>query len=115
MAVFKEEYFKSTEKMADAVMEYAAQFIAQDYLEEYKKADEDTAGDFVPVLFDAEMEPILKKAAARSGGYRLKALKRVMRWCAVVWVLLTGVCFIVVMAAPSMREALWQAAGQLWH
>lgn len=94
MAIFQEEYFNTTEKMGASVMEYAAQFIAQDFLEEYRDAQEQKEGSYVPVAFDQEMDSVLKKgdaAVKRRGG---RNLRTVLKGVALAWVGVTGLFFV---------------------
>lgn len=96
MAIFHEEYFNTTEKMGDSVMEYAAQFIAQDFLEEYRSAQGQKNGAYVPVSFDQEMDPILKKGAAAVKRRSGKNLRTVLKGIAWAWIGVTSLFFIAV-------------------
>lgn len=53
--MFDEEYRKTSQKMADVVLEYAAQFIAEDYLEEYRRAKKRPHMNFVPKELDDKL------------------------------------------------------------
>lgn len=94
MAIFQEEYFNTTQKMGASVMEYAAQFIAQDFLEEYREAQEQKDGAYVPVTFDQEMDAVLKKGDAamkRQGGRSIFTVLKGIGWA---WVGVTGLFFL---------------------
>ena len=74
---FDEEHHKTTEKMADLVMEYVSRFIAQDHLDAYERARDDAREEFVPTAFD---DKIYKKTARQIKGKK-GDLFRLFRIC----------------------------------
>lgn len=55
MATFDEESRKTAQKLSDVVMEYTAQFIAEDYLDEYSRAQRRKHALHVPRELDDKM------------------------------------------------------------
>lgn len=105
--MFDEEYNRTTQKMADTAMEYAAQFVARSYLDEYKKAADDVRGAFVPAQFDEKMYKRISKEARKASSPLLQKLKTGCR-IAISFVFLLCLAFtIFIFAAEPLREAVF--------
>ena len=107
MRAFEDEYNQTTKKMADTVMEYAAQFVARGYLDEYKKAAEDPHGEFVPGKFDEMIyKKISKEMKWYSGRYPRLIKRTVLGVLTAVFICCLGLT-IFAFATESIREAVF--------
>ncbi len=80
MKTFDEEYKKTSQKMADIVLEYAAQFIAEDYLEEYRRAKKRPRTVSVPRELDDRLYQKIDKLEKQEGYQRkFRHFKRTVR------------------------------------
>lgn len=61
MAMFDEESRQTAQKLADVALEYTAQFIAEDYLEEYSRAQRRRKTFPIPRQLDDRMFQIIDK------------------------------------------------------
>lgn len=104
--MFDNEHNRTTQKMADTVMEYASQFVARGYLDEYDKAQKDTAGAYLSGEFDDNMYRLILKEVKWQSGRIWRITSKLVRL--IVAVLLTFcVAFTAfVLLSPVMREAL---------
>ncbi|WP_324824522.1 hypothetical protein [Sinanaerobacter sp. ZZT-01] len=80
MKTFDEEYKKTSQKMSDVVLEYAAQFIAEDYLEEYRRAKRRPRAVFIPRELDDRLYQKIDKLEKREIYQRkFRLLKQTIR------------------------------------
>lgn len=61
MATFDEESRRTTQKLSDVALEYAAQFIAEEYLEEYGKSHRKRRPLIVPKSVDDRLYEVIDK------------------------------------------------------
>lgn len=109
MMNFDEEYNRTTQKMADTVMEYASQFVARGYLDDYEKAASDVAGAYLSKEFDDEMyKLILKEVKWRSGRIWRIGKKVLLALCGVL-IVFCGAITMYVLLNGELREMLLAA------
>lgn len=109
MKTFDEEYKKTSQKMADVVLEYAAQFIAEDYLEEYRRAKKRPHTIFVPKELDDKLYQKIDKLEKREISQRKlrlfkKAIKNIIFGIGCIAI----VFVIFVFSADPIRQAVFE-------
>ena len=77
MKTMDEEYNRTTKKMADAVMEYASQFVARSFLDEYQRAEQNLANVFIPEEFDKRVYKKISGLPRRQRGWRKRLARNI--------------------------------------
>ena len=106
MKTMDEEYNRTTKKMADAVMEYAAQFVARSYLDEYQRAEANLSNVFIPESFDKEIYKKISKLPRRQQGWGKRMIRNAVAAILTAFLIfcvgVTGVVFF----SESLRSGL---------
>ena len=107
MSAFSAEQIKTSEKMSDLVMEYASQYIAEDFLEVYEKASEKSLAIpevFVPPDFDEKIYKKIAGAVRRNTGRSTGALRSAVRFVAMAIGVLCAAFTAAVWASETLRS-----------
>lgn len=107
MAMFDEESKKTAQKLSDVVLEYTAQFIAEDYLEEYSRAQRRKRTLQVPKELDEHLYQIIDRMEKIERKQQKKHIieQRIKTLVfAVGCVAIVALCFILSVA--GVRDAL---------
>lgn len=98
--------------MADVVLEYTAQFIAEDYLEEYRRAKKRPSMVFVPKELDDRLYQKIDKLEKQEVFQRkIRQYKRWIKNTIFVIGCIAIVIVIFVFSANPVREAIFNFIG----
>lgn len=106
MKMFDEEYNRTTQKMADMVMEYASQYAARSYLDEYEKAEQDKNGAFVSHEFDEKMYKLILREVKWESGLIWRITAKVLKVIAGLLLFFCVIFTLYVLLNEPLREML---------
>lgn len=112
MRTMDEEYNRTTKKMADAVMEYASQFVARGFLDEYMRADAARANVFVPESLDEAINQKISQLPRRQKGWIRRLVRKIALGILGVFVLFcVGITGFVLFSEPLRNDLILTIFG----
>lgn len=106
MKTMDEEYNRTTKKMADAVMEYASQFVARSFLDEYQRAESNLTNVFIPEDFDKRVYKKISQLPRRQRGWGKRLVRNIVVLFLTFFLLFCVGTTGVVLFSESLRSGL---------